>query len=187
MTYRKRIKQMDVLYIIIIALVIVGLLGCTKSEKRKEKLPKEYNGLSMPNPKLWKPDILLGGRINEADLRILKKIGYRMIVNMRMPQEMSWNEKRYVEKLGMQYVSLPIAGAHGFTEENAHKLAKLLQKKNKPILLHCASGNRVGAMLALKAFYIDKKSKKESIEIGSQAGMKFFLRSFLARKLKRAQ
>ena len=37
--------------------------------------------------------------------------------------------------------------------------------------MHCASGNRVGGLFALKAFYVDGKTPEEALEIGRSAGM----------------
>ena len=37
--------------------------------------------------------------------------------------------------------------------------------------MHCASGNRVGAFFALKAFKYDGKSADESLKIGKAAGL----------------
>jgi protein tyrosine phosphatase (PTP) superfamily phosphohydrolase (DUF442 family) len=51
----------------------------------------------------------------------------------------------------MGYVSLPVDGAAGVSYANAGQLDKLLAELPKPILLHCSSGNRVGALLALRA------------------------------------
>jgi protein tyrosine phosphatase (PTP) superfamily phosphohydrolase (DUF442 family) len=51
----------------------------------------------------------------------------------------------------MSYVSLPVDGAAEVSYANAGHLDKLLAELPKPILLHCASGNRVGALLALRA------------------------------------
>lgn len=41
----------------------------------------------------------------------------------------------------------------------------------KPLILHCGSGNRAGALLALKAFQIDGMSRDEALELGVKAGL----------------
>ena len=38
-------------------------------------------------------------------------------------------------------------------------------------LVSCASSNRVGAMFALKAFWLDKMPRDESLALGKKAGM----------------
>jgi protein tyrosine phosphatase (PTP) superfamily phosphohydrolase (DUF442 family) len=52
------------------------------------------------------------------------------------------------------------------------KFDQLLKDSAKEdVLVHCASGNRVGAMLALRARWIEGKSAEEALAIGKAAGM----------------
>lgn len=85
-------------------------------------------------------------------------------------EEVPFDEQAAVEKLGMAYVSLPIAGAADVTGENARQLHELLQGQEK-VLLHCASGNRVGALLAIRAHQIEGKPVDTSLQIGHAAGL----------------
>jgi protein tyrosine phosphatase (PTP) superfamily phosphohydrolase (DUF442 family) len=50
----------------------------------------------------------------------------------------------------MSYVSLPVEGSDGVSYANAAALDKLLAGVEGPVLIHCASGNRAGALLALR-------------------------------------
>jgi rhodanese-related sulfurtransferase len=47
----------------------------------------------------------------------------------------------------------------------------LAEAKDGKVLLHCASGNRVGAMLALRARWLQGKSADEAMAIGKASGM----------------
>ena len=50
----------------------------------------------------------------------------------------------------MQFQSIPVAGLMGVTKENATKLEDLLNSLgNEPVLVHCGSSNRVGALKTL--------------------------------------
>ena len=72
----------------------------------------------------------------------------------------------------MEYVSLPISGAGDVTADNARKLHQLLQQEDdEPVFLHCASGNRVGALLAIAAHQIEGKPVDESLTLGRSAGL----------------
>jgi len=73
--------------------------------------------------------------------------------------------------LGMTYVSIPIAGAADISEENARRLAEVLDVGADPVVVHCASGNRVGALFALKAYYVDGKTPEEALALGKAAGV----------------
>jgi hypothetical protein len=41
----------------------------------------------------------------------------------------------------------------------------------EPVVLHCASSNRVGALLAMKAFYLDDATPEEALALAKKAGI----------------
>ena len=55
--------------------------------------------------------------------------------------------------------------------ENAKKLHDLLGDNAEDTFVHCGSGNRVGALMALRAYEYEGASLEEAIEIGKSAGM----------------
>jgi uncharacterized protein (TIGR01244 family) len=115
-------------------------------------------------------DALAGGQPTEDELAALAEQGFETVINMRMPDEDATTEE-VAEALGMNYVSLPIDGSAGLTEENAIAFAELLGELDGPAVVHCGSGNRVGAMYALKAFYVDGMSPEEALAVGQEAGL----------------
>ncbi len=127
----------------------------------------------IPNAKTPFEGVLTGGQVTEEALAAAAAVGYRTVVNLRtLEEEGAWDETVVVEGLGMRFVHLPMAGAAGLTEANARALAAVLDEpENYPVLIHCGSGNRVGALLALKAFQLDGKGAEEALEIGQSAGL----------------
>jgi uncharacterized protein (TIGR01244 family) len=116
-------------------------------------------------------NLVTGGQPTAADLVQLKKMGITKVINLRAPsEEISFDEKATAESLGLEYVSLPINGATDITSENARKLQVLLQDEDK-VFVHCASGNRVGALVAIRAHEIENKSEEESLRVGRAAGL----------------
>ncbi len=72
----------------------------------------------------------------------------------------------------MKYFHIPVAVTEGFTPQNAKVFADVLSKpENYPLIVHCKSGERVGAMFALKTFHIDEKEIEEALLIGERAGL----------------
>jgi protein tyrosine phosphatase (PTP) superfamily phosphohydrolase (DUF442 family) len=65
---------------------------------------------------------------------------------------------------------LPIAGADAITYENAAALDAILRATAGPVLLHCATGNRAGALLSLRQ-HLNGASKKDALALGIEAGM----------------
>jgi protein tyrosine phosphatase (PTP) superfamily phosphohydrolase (DUF442 family) len=96
--------------------------------------------------------ITAAGQPSAAALEAAAKAGYKSVIDLRaLSEDRGFDEKSTVQGLGMSYASLPVDGAAGVSYANAGELDKLIASLPKPILLHCASSNRVGALLALRA------------------------------------
>lgn len=110
----------------------------------------------------------------QPDADALQKIagsGFVAVVDLRTDEEDRGIDEQYeVERLGMQYVSLPVDGDDGVTFENAAELDRILGEFDGPVLLHCGSGNRVGALFALRAS-LRGASIEEAVDEGLAAGM----------------
>jgi len=118
------------------------------------------------------PGVLSGGQVTAEQLAEAAAAGFRTVVNLRTSEEpLDWDEPARVEALGMRYVALPIAGADDLTRENAEELARILDEAQRPLLLHCGSGNRIGALFALKAFYLEGKDAESALRVGLDAGL----------------
>ena len=116
--------------------------------------------------------VLTGGQPTDEQLAALRDAGYKTIINLRQPDERGTRgEAEKVAELGMTYVALPVAGAEDLNEENAVALAAALETAERPVLLHCGSGNRVGALLAMKAFLVDGASADEALDLGLAGGV----------------
>jgi uncharacterized protein (TIGR01244 family) len=79
------------------------------------------------------------------------------------------DERAVVESLGMTYVAMPIGSADDISFENAALLDELMSGLDQPALVHCASGNRVGALIALRA-KANGASNEEALAAGKAAG-----------------
>jgi len=91
------------------------------------------------------------GQPDEAALKIFADSGYVAVIDLRTAEEeRGIDEATAVEAAGMEYVSLPIAGATAVNFENATKLDEYLAGFDGPVMIHCGVGNRVGALLALR-------------------------------------
>lgn len=126
------------------------------------------------NAKMPWDHILVGGQPTREQLAEVAAAGYGTVINLRSPGELEeWDEEAVVGSLGMRYVSIPVSGQRELTEETARQLAKHLEAAgDQPVLVHCASGNRVGAIFALKAFFLDGEPAEEAMAIGERSGLR---------------
>ena len=131
--------------------------------------------LDVPNACNPVSGICTGGRPHPKDLEQAKKRGVCRVVNLCPPGEISdYDEPATVAALGMEYINIPIAGPQDLTEANARKLAEAIgpASGDHPVFVHCASSNRVGALFALKARYIDGLDTEAALKVGRSAGLK---------------
>jgi len=111
------------------------------------------------------------GQPDEAALKVFARSGYEAVIDLRTEGESrGLDEPTIVEGLGMDYVSLPI-GRDGISFENAKSLDELINSYAGPVLVHCGSSNRVGALLALRAS-LDGADDEAALEIGRAGGLK---------------
>lgn len=131
--------------------------------------------LDIPNACTPGSGLCTGGRPRPAHLQEAAQRGVRTVINLCPPAEaVDYDEAALVTTLGMQYVNIPVAGPADLTLKNAQQLAVALAEAGPghPVLLHCASGNRVGALLALKAHCIDLLPPAEALALGRRAGLR---------------
>lgn len=130
----------------------VSLLAACSPQSEQQPLDREAVLQSqIKNLKTPAANTLSSGQPTEEQLRILAQAGVKHIVNLRTASEQDWDEAAFVKSLGMEYHSIPVARTGGITSANAQSLSQLLERIDQPALVHCGSGNRVGALMAVSA------------------------------------
>lgn len=111
------------------------------------------------------------GQPDEAALEVLAESGYRAVIDLRGPDEdRGYDERKTVESLGMNYVAFPVTGTGDIDFQKAARLDALIEAQDGPVLVHCGSGNRVGAMLAL-IDSLEGASDEEALATGREYGL----------------
>jgi uncharacterized protein (TIGR01244 family) len=92
-------------------------------------------------------DVYLAGQPSPEDLAEAKKLGIKTVINLRPDAEnKAFNEREAVEAAGLAYVHIPFAGPDEATDAVFGEARKQLKAAERPILLHCGTANRVGAV-----------------------------------------
>jgi len=115
--------------------------------------------------------ISAAGQPDAAQFKVFADNGYVAVIDLRTEgEDRGLDEPSVVEGLGMEYVSMPI-DRDDITIEKARELGALMSQYDAPILVHCASSNRVGSLFALQLF--DETGDAElALERGRAGGMK---------------
>ena len=111
------------------------------------------------------------GQPDVAVLSTFAAAGYVAVIDLRTDKEdRGFNEPATIMGLGMSYVSMPIGSETDINFEKAAELDKILSGFDGPVLVHCASGNRVGALFALRE-KANGATNEEALAAGKTAGM----------------
>lgn len=162
-----KIKYKRMVSITLLAVLYITLQACSSGNTG------EFAQYDMPNARSPKANLITAGQPTKDDLIKLAEKGVKVVVNLRAKGEFKgFNEKAVVESLGMKYVHIPMKGGKDITAKNAQILDLALNGLKEPAVVHCASSNRVGGLLAYRAFSIEKLSAKEAFDFGKKAGMR---------------
>ena len=117
--------------------------------------------------------VLSSGQPTASQLNIASRAGVKHVISLRTAgEDMDFDEATVVESLGMDFHSIPIAvGEGGINTANAASLQELLAAfDGEPVLIHCATGNRVGALMAVSS-HSEGASVEAAISEGARWGM----------------
>ena len=138
--------------------------------KRHSEFP--MTSVNVPNAMTPFDDVLCCGQPTTDALEDCRRKGIKTIINLRPATEQAgWDEAEAVEKLGLKYVNIPIASEGDLTRDNVAAFDRALKDNGAPAVVHCASGNRVGALFALRAAWIEGKGADEALDIGRRSGL----------------
>ena len=148
------------MHMLVLALLLAGA-----------EVPAAMDAAAIPYYQLLRPGLAVAGKPSPEALAKLKEQGFKTVVDLRMESEGTAEEKALVEGQGLRYVWVPMTAA-SFTLDDALKVKGVLDDPGAgPVLLHCASSNRVGGVLAV----IEAKAGtpvEQAIEKGRGAGLK---------------
>lgn len=116
-------------------------------------------------------DIVTAGQPTQEQLAAAAREGVQTVINLRPDGEFNeYDEARTVAEAGMRYVVIPVAGPGDINETSARQLDDALAE-GTPALVHCASSNRVGALMAYRARYLHDTAPAQALQIGLDTGL----------------
>lgn len=158
-----------------IRLLLLSIALAVSSAAAAKAESPARNGLrQLLNVTFPAPHRVASGRLQAGDMAALKRAGVRNVIDLSVDSETpDFDEAGAVHAAGISYHNLPIRGAQDLTRTNVAQFDQLLLAAGtKPTLVHCASSNRVGAMIALRAALVHGKSIEAALAEGRRWGLK---------------
>ena len=140
-----------------------------------ERIPtlEDATALGVSNARMPVAHLVTAGQLTEAQLDGLVEAGFTNFISLRLATEngAGW-EEGHLASGPESFTRLPVAGSAGLTRETVEELDRLLDSAGDAgTVLYCGSSNRVGALMALRAHWMDGASPEEALALGKAAGM----------------
>lgn len=118
--------------------------------------------------------VFLAGQPTADDFKVAKtQEGLKFVINLRTTEELEFDEAAALKGLGIEYLHLPVQSPASLKDETFDKARKVLaDKKNHPVMVHCASANRVGAIWLAYRVLDDKVPYEKAVEEAKKVGLR---------------
>lgn len=153
--------------------LLVGGAACSKPHRTAsipEPVAREVEGLA--NARAVGEDLLFGGQPTPEALTALAAQGYRTVLTTRGDGELQWDERARVDSLGMRFVSIPMPNPLTEIPDTwVEQFDAVMRDAQRPLLLHCSSGNRVAGLWAVWLAERQGVDRAQALQLGEKAGM----------------
>jgi uncharacterized protein (TIGR01244 family) len=126
-----------------------------------------------PIPNLQQPryNVFTSGQPSFEGFRVIADTGALTVINVLPTQDCITNEEGMVRANKMKYYHFPFETS-GFQKETFEEFAALLEKVDKPVLIHCSTGNHVGGLWFGYRVLIDRAPIAVALKEARRIGLK---------------
>ncbi|HEX6617091.1 MAG TPA: sulfur transferase domain-containing protein [Gemmatimonadales bacterium] len=127
----------------------------------------------VPNACQVLPGVVTGGQPSPSHLAALHAVGGAIVLDLRDPMERRpFDEPAAVAAQGMEYVNIPV-GPGTLTDQTIERvLAVLRGAGDRLVLVHCGSGNRVGAALIPHLILDHEMEEEDAVGQAMRVGLR---------------
>ena len=159
--------------IVVLLVSVVACAGPDPEEAPPALTMADVERLGIERGLVPAPGLVTGGQLTREQMVELTALGYDTFVCLRpaTEPEAGWEED-FAPGVGATFVRIPMAGPEDVSVANAQALADVLQDADeRGVVVYCASGNRVGALFAMRAHFLQGVGAAEALELGRAAGL----------------
>jgi len=175
------------------AAVVPFLAACAEGSEDEEAPPPpeaptaaaptlaDVQAIGMPNTAMPLSNVVTTSQPTEEQLTALVELGYIHFVSLSPStvEGAGW-EEGIAADAGIHFSRIPVEGAEGLTRENVLELDRVLnevQDQDRATVVYAANTDEVGAVLALRAHWLEGADPEAALELGQRAGLSGLERS----------
>ena len=114
----------------------------------------------------------LAGQPSEEDLKLAKESGIKTIINLRKPDELKYDEAAAARELGLTYIHLSFLRVEEMTDDFLDRARTQMADAERPVLVHCGSAGRVGALWLIHRALDDGLSTQAAAAEAREVGLR---------------
>ena len=136
-------------------------------------LPPVSLAASLPDGHMPADGIVTAGPPAADQFAVLAAAGVGTVIDLRAPGEpRGFDEPSAARAAGMEYHNVPVVAGALTAAEFDQVRERLRAAGRGPVLLHCASANRVGAVLLPYLVLDEHRSPDEALRIAHDVGLR---------------
>jgi len=173
------------------AVLVVG--ACAESAEDEEEAPPpetltaaaptlaDLQAIGIPNTAMPLSNVVTARQPTEEQLTALVDHGFIHFISLSpsTAEGAGW-EEGIAADAGIHFSRIPVEGADGLTRENVFELDRVLNEvedQDRATVVYAVNADEVGAMLALRAHWLEGADPEVAIELGQRAGLSGLERS----------
>ena len=134
--------------------------------------PAAAETYGLANSSVPEEGVLAAGQPTGEQLQVLAEEGFRTVIDLRPAEEPhGFDEVEAARENGLAYVNLPVTLA-GLDQATLDRFFAAFKQAERPVLLHCATSNRVGALYYAWLVLEKGMTEAEALEKARAAGLK---------------
>jgi protein tyrosine phosphatase (PTP) superfamily phosphohydrolase (DUF442 family) len=154
--------------LVLVALALFGGRPAAAQQITKPTVPGASNFAKLETT------VACGGATTPEAVPAIKEMGYKSIINLRLPSEAGANvegEAAAAKNAGINFYSIPFSGQSPDPAVADKFLATITAPGNEPAYIHCAAGNRAGAMWMIKRLVVDRWDTEKAFTEATALGL----------------
>jgi protein tyrosine phosphatase (PTP) superfamily phosphohydrolase (DUF442 family) len=152
---------------------LIVLLAFAARPARAQQVTKQ-NVPGITNFSRLETTVACGGATTPEAVPAIKEMGFKSIINLRLPSEAGANveaEGAAAKTAGISYFSIPFSTQSPDTKAADEFIKVITTKSNEPAYIHCAGANRAGAMWMIKRLVVDKWETDRAFQEATALGL----------------